>query len=300
VVHDPAAVRPVGDRLRVASYNLEHFTDGLDDGPERTAELVQNQAAGAARLVDRIAPHVLVVQEIENSNSVRALNSKLAQPFPIAFITDLGTDSGEEGKLNLAVLARVPLLGPREIDFGPLTGPGRPTRGLLRFALDLGGDRRLLVYVMHLKSNFGHKARNIAQREAALRLLRGDAEALARNQSQYQWEMIALGDTNVDPELPEFARDTSFRPLKGWVDVWRGQPMPGRATIPTRLGDPEKVFPPATFDRIFVSPAMTNTPWVARDPGVIQEGCDTNDCFAAPGSKGHISDHFPVYIDLVR
>lgn len=300
VTNNLVIAQPVGDRLRVASYNTEHFTDGLDDGPERTAEMVRQQAAGVARLVDRIAPDVLVMQEIENAQSVRALNERLAQPFPVAYITHLGEESQSSDKLNLAVLSRVPVLEPRELDFGPLTGPGRPTRGLLRFALELGGDRRLLVYVLHLKSNFGNKPRNIAQREAALRILREDADALARKQPQYQWEMMALGDTNVDPEVPEFALDTSFRPLADWVDVWRGHPMPARASMPTRRGDPALEFPPATFDRIFVSPALTNSPWVVRGPGVLQEGCDTNNVFSLPGAGIHTSDHFPVYIDLTR
>lgn len=300
VINDVASAHPVGDRLRVASYNTEHFTDGLDDGPGRTAEVVRRHAAGLARLVDRIAPDVLVLQEIENTNSVRALNAALAKPFPVAYITHLGEESHSADKLNLAVLSRLPVLAPREIDFGPLTGAGRPTRGLLRFALDLGGGHRLLVYDLHLKSNFGNKPRNIAQREAALSMLREDAEALAKKQPQYQWEMMALGDTNVDPEVPEFASDSSFRPLAGWVDIWLGHPMPARATMPTRRGDPALEFPPATFDRIFVSPALTNAPWVVRGPGVIQEGCDTNNILALPGTGVHTSDHFPVYIDLAR
>ncbi|HOO21933.1 MAG TPA: hypothetical protein PL011_11170, partial [Kiritimatiellia bacterium] len=41
----PAAPR---DRLRIATYNLEHFTDARGDGPERTPELFIAQARGAA------------------------------------------------------------------------------------------------------------------------------------------------------------------------------------------------------------------------------------------------------------
>ncbi len=291
---------PPAGRVRVASYNIEHFTDGIDDGPARRAEAVTNQAARAARLIGEINPDVLVVQEIEGSNSVRLLNAQLTRPFTEAWITQFGTGSGNEDKLNLAVLSRLAVRDAEELDFGPLTGPGRPTRGLLRFSVELGDSHRLLVYVLHLKSNFGNKPRNIAQRQATLEILRRDAESVAQAHPGIKWEMLALGDTNVDPELPEFAQDTSFQPLREWRDLWRGQPMPRRATIPTRLGDPAKEFPPACFDRIFASPALAEPPWKAGVPGVVQRGCDTNDCFTLPGEKNHISDHFPVYIDLVR
>ena len=300
VISDPAGLGSITGRLRVASYNLEHFTDGVDDGPERTAEAAQAHAAGAAGLIDRMAPDLLVVQEIEGSNAVCALNARLARPFALSYVTRLGEMLKTEDKLNLAVLSHVPVLSTQEIDFGPLSGPGRPTRGLLRVTVDLGDHHRLLLYVMHLKSNFGNKPRNIAQREAALNILVNDAKAVMQQQPEFTWEMIAVGDTNVDPEQAQFADDTSFRPLANWVDLWRGRPLPERTTIPTRVGDPALEFPPAAFDRIFVSASLTNAPWTVGVPGVIQQGCNTNDSHALPGTQGHISDHFPVYVDLTR
>jgi endonuclease/exonuclease/phosphatase family metal-dependent hydrolase len=290
----------VAERLRVASYNIEHFTDAIGDGAERTAERLARQAAGAARLVEEMNPDVLVIQEIENGASLTALNQALKQPYPVAHITKFGVDGGDDQKMNLALLARVPVQDAREIDFAPLTGPGRPTRGLLRFTVDLGDGHRLVVYVLHLKSNFGNRDRNIAQRVATLKILRADADALVEAQPEVKWEMLALGDTNVDPESPQFAGDASFRPLKGWIDVWRGRPPEERVTIPTRHGVPEMEFPPATFDRFFVSPGLTNAPWSAMPAVALPKGCDTSDATTRPGEDSHVSDHYPVYIDLAR
>ncbi len=300
VFREPAALGAVTGRLRVASYNIEHFSDGVEDEAERTPALALAQAQGAARLIDQINPDLLVVQEIEGRDSVRLLNAQLTRPFGQAVVTQLGEMTQYADKLNLAVLAQVPLLSARELDFGLLTGPGRPTRGLLRVAVDLGGEHRLLVYVLHLKSNFGNAPRNIAQREAALNLMVKDVEAVRAQQPDLQWEVLALGDTNVDPELAQFAADTSFRPLADWADLWRGRPLAERITIPTRVGDPAKEFPPAAFDRIFASRALTQPPWVAGSPGVLQQGCATNDCNLLPGVNGHLSDHYPVFVDLTR
>lgn len=300
VFREPTALGAVPGRLRVASYNIEHFSDGVDDEAERTPALALAQAQGAARLIDQINPDLLVVQEIEGRDAVRLLNAQLTRPFGQAVVTQLGEMTQYADKLNLAVLSRVPLLSARELDFGLLSGPGRPTRGLLRVAVDLGGEHRLLVYVLHLKSNFGNAPRNIAQREAALNLMVKDVEAVRAQQPELHWEVLALGDTNVDPELEQFAADTSFRPLAGWADLWRGRPLAERTTIPTRVGDPAKEFPPAAFDRIFAGSALTNSPWVVGLPGVLQQGCATNDCNALPGVKGHLSDHYPVYVDVTR
>ena len=300
VVAADAATDAITGALRVASYNIEHFTDAVNDGADRTPEAAQAQAGGAAGFIGRIHPDLIVLQEIEGEGSVRLLNSKLAKPFPQALVTRFGEGAQNEEKLNIAALARVPLLQACEIDFGKLTGPGRPTRGVLRFQVDLGEQRRLLVYAFHLKSNFGNKPRNIAQREATTRIIAEDAASVRGASPDVQWETIAMGDANVDPESAEFATDTSLKPFSDWVDLWHGIPLAERATCPTRVGDPATTFPPVTFDRIFVSPSLTNAPWIAARPGVIQEGCATNDSSILPGTQGHVSDHYPVFVDLQR
>ena len=223
----------------------------------------------------------------------------MAKPYPFACITRFG--SGNEARLlNIGVLSRVPIAGLRELDFSAMKGQGRPPRGALNFYLDLGDGRRLLVYGVHLKSNFGNRYKNISQRINALDLVRKDAEAIRRKNPDITWEVLVLGDMNVDPDAPEFERDPTLRPLKDWVDLWHGRPLAERITLPTRYGDPALVFPPATFDRFVVSPELREKPWVAGAPGVIQEGVDTQNVLTLPGEKNHVSDHYPVWVDVVR
>ena len=286
------------DRLRLASYNIENFTDGVGD--DRKGAVAESQAVLAAAIIDKLDADVLLLQEVENGAVLELLNSKLARPFALAYISKLGNGAQEMLKLNLAVLSRVPVENVRELDFGPLKGPGRPTRGLLALEIPLPDQARLLVYGMHLKSNFGNKQRNVAQRQHALEIMRKDAAVIVAAKPEYHWEVLAAGDTNVDPDQPSFAHDPSFKPLADWVDFWRVEGVERKPTVPTRFGDPALEFPPATFDRFFGSPDLAQSPWKAGAPGVIPEGTVTKDVKILPGIDGHVSDHYPVFIDIVR
>ncbi|MBU1693831.1 MAG: endonuclease/exonuclease/phosphatase family protein [Verrucomicrobia bacterium] len=302
VQYDRAATLPVGDRIRIASYNIANFTDGLEDREPRIPAHAENQAKAAAPLVAEIDPDILVIQEIENETSLQLLNQALPSPYPVAAITRFSGSPDWTEKLNLAVLARLPIRGLRELDFGELHGRTSPPRGLLSFFVELGPQHNLLVYAVHLKSNFGgQRAINSAERRNALRILREDADEFRRTYSDSRWEVLVLGDMNTDSDLRDFTRDPTLRPLADWVDLWRGRPISERETIPTRYGDPTQVFPPAAFDRFVVSKELTQSPWVVGDPQVLQKGVNTADVLAVPGADpDHASDHYPVYLDIQR
>lgn len=294
-----SAARPVGERLRVGSYNIQDFTDAIHDGTNRTPERLARQARIAAALIDEINPDVLVLQEIENAVSLSVLNNTLPEPYPLAYVTKFG--ERQQRDLNIAVLARVPITGLRALDFSRLSGSGRPPRGVLSFIVHLNERHKLLVYVVHLKSNYGDRSRNIAKRRSALEIVAEDARHVRARYTGYEWEMLVLGDMNVDAAAPEFADDPSLAPLADWVDLWLGMPLEERMTLPTRYGDPMQQFPPVTFDRFFASRELKAAPWVAGKPGVLQKGVDTQNIFAVGGENDiQASDHFPIYVDLTR
>lgn len=293
------ATSKVPDHFRICSYNVENFEDGIDDGAQFTPKIADQHARMIAGELDKINPDVVVLEEVENAKILSKLNRYLKSPFPLGYVAHFGT-GGTEQKLNVAVLSRYPLESVREIDFGPLTGPGRPTRGFLNFTLNLSDHHDLLVYGIHLKSNFGEGERNIAQRKNALALLVQDEEKMLKEKPDVTWEVLILGDTNVDPEQPQFTKDTSFGPIKDWIDLWLGRPEKERITLPTRYGDPKLEFPPATFDRFFVSKDLTEAPWKVEQPEVLQEGADTENVNTLPGYGNHISDHYPVYLDISK
>jgi uncharacterized protein len=300
VIFDRGRLLPVGDKIRIASYNLQDFTDGISDGDQRTQEQAKNQANWAAASLSEIDPDIVLLDEVENDGALILLNERMKEPYPLACITRFAWSWLSRDKLNIALLSRVPVENLRELDFEHLSGKARPPRGVLTFSVDLGGNRRLLVYGVHLKSNYGSREMNQLKRRNALFLLRRDAADVVARSPKRSWEVLVAGDMNTDPANKEFADDITLQPLKGWVDLWRGAPLPERVTLPTRLGDPAQLFPPATFDRFFASSELTTRPWSAERPNVLHRGTDTNDIFTLPGQNGHISDHYPVWVDLVR
>jgi len=290
--------------LRLATYHLENFTDGRNDGPERTPAVFVTHARDAAAVIAEANPDILLLQEIENRRTLEFLNSQLPEPYPYVYITKLRQSAGAREKLNLALMTRLRPRYTRQLEFYYLAGKGRPARGVLAATFDLGDGSYLAVYGIHLKSNYGEAPRNQAQRGIALCHIAADAIAETFRHDPAPLSVVILGDTNVDPEEPQFANDPSLEPLAGsFVDLWRGRPLAERITIPTRQpgpdGDPTMVFPPAAFDRVFVSKNLTSHgPWQALSPQAIQKGTDTTNNLTLPGHNGHISDHFLVYTDL--
>ncbi len=293
-----AELRPPAERVRIASYNIQDFTDSSGDGKHRTLEKTERQARHAAAILDEIGADIVVLQEIENPRALAKLNTAMAKPYPAGYITRFEPVDGPN-KLNVAVLTRLPAAEVREVDFAHTKGGGRPPRGFLRAVFDLGGDRRLAVYGVHLKSNYGTAARNLLKRSNAMRLVVEDAEALRTRNAELSWEILVAGDMNSDPTQSEFADDPTLKPLDGWVDLWEGVPLAERVTLPTRYGDPAKAFRAATFDRFYASPELTSAPWRVGRPAVLPRGCDTNNVLTLPGENNlHVSDHYPVYVDL--
>jgi len=294
-------------QIRIATFNLEHFTDARNDGPERTPQLYMAQAEGAAEIIQEADPDILLLQEIENGRTLEFLNTQFDAPYPYIYVTRLHRSSGDKEKLNLGMLSRLKPSKVRQLGFSELGGAGRPSRGSLAAEFFLGEGSRLLVYNIHLKSNYGDAPRNRAKRARALHQIADDAVALQYRYDPMPTSIVILGDTNVDPDTPAFADDPSLQPLVGgYTDLWLGRPLKERITIPTResgeFGDPLMVFPPSAFDRVFVSQNLTEGrgKWAAQPLQTLQKGVNTSNNLAKPGSDGHITDHHLVYVDLKR
>lgn len=295
-----------GRSIRVATYNLEHFTDARNDGPDRTPAQFMAQAQGAAAIIAEASPDILLLQEIENGRTLEYLNTLFEKPYPYIYVTRLLRPTGDPEPLNLGMLSRLPPRQVRQLSFHNLDRAGRPSRGTLAAEFDLGPDNRLLLYNLHLKSNYGEAPRNRAKRARALHQIADDAVARTFANDPMTTSVVLLGDTNVDPDTPAFADDPSLEPLGGsYVDLWRGRPIEERTTIPTRQagpnGDTNLVFPPSAFDRVFVSHNLIEDGrWRVSQPETLQKGVQIHNNLAQPGTDGHVTDHHLVYIDLKR
>lgn len=289
------------ERLKIGFYNIEMFSDGIKDGKARTSRLVSNQATNAAHIIAELDPDILMISEIENDQALQILNDAFAMPYPGGYVVEFASGSGRLERMNIGMLSRFKPTSVQEVDFGPLAGPGRPTRGLFRAVFELDEGRALLVYACHLKANFGgDKSKNYSQRLNAMHLLREDA-ARVMAEREAVWEALVFGDFNTDPLIPEFADDPTLQALDGWVDLWSTHPdVRSMFSVPTRRGDPERMFPPVLFDRILASPDTGTEPWVVSVPTVLARGTDTENSKALPGEGGHVSDHYPIMVELVK
>jgi len=286
-------------KVRVGFYNIEMFTDGIKDEKHRTEAKAGIQAKEAAVIIEELAADILLISEIENSRILDILNKNLNKPYPCGYVSDFGTKSGRIEKMNIGMLSRIPPVSVDEIDFGPLQGPGRPTRGLFRAQFDLGDHHFLVVYSSHLKSNYGDRSKNYSQRVNAMKIMKEDADKLVAENPDKKWEVMILGDFNTDPMEREFRDDPTIKVLTDWTDLWSLHPdVKNIYTVPTRYGDPHREFPPALFDRIIANPELTSAPWELGNPEVIRKGTVTEDVKTMPGENGHVSDHYPIYVDL--
>jgi endonuclease/exonuclease/phosphatase (EEP) superfamily protein YafD len=124
-----------------------------------------------------------------------------------------------------------------------------PPRGFAFAVYQFGPGRLLLVYAVHLKSNRGEIAEDIAIRQESMRQLNAHMEAMNRAYGRLgliTW--IIGGDFNTSLDDPRFQRETTARRLigAGFSWCWQNVPQSERVTLP-----PDKFFPAACFDHIF-------------------------------------------------
>ncbi|MEM7390800.1 MAG: endonuclease/exonuclease/phosphatase family protein [Verrucomicrobiota bacterium] len=293
----------MGETIKVCTYNIQNLLDGINDPYYRTSLKTKRQTEGAARILSELNADIVFLQEIENHVILSRLNKLIEKPYPIAYITQFD----DSKKINVALLSRVPIHNVRELEFSRWGDPAKPPRGTLRAEVDLGKNRRLLAYGVHLKSNHGsHKSpdeheKNIAKRVAALRIIKDDVDRIQEADPEVNYESIIVGDFNTDPDVERFASDPTIDVLESWKDLWRGFPLDERTTLAERQGDPELAWPSICFDRVVVSPGLTKAPWRADRPHVLQKGVDIANIYVHPGENDiHVSDHYPVYVELRR
>lgn len=300
-LEEPARYDEPGETVRIVSYNIQDFWEGTEEGRRSWAK-ADRQAQLAGAILDEINADIAILQEMHNAPMVAFLNERLDEPYAIGYATQFGSTVDRSSRLNLGVLSRFPVKHVKELDLTVVEGAGRPSRGALRFEVDLDEEVSLLIYNVHLKANWGDQQRNISQRLNALTLVIEDWQTWqADRDADRTWEVIIAGDFNIDPGTDQFDGDPSLGPLDDFIDLWAGRPLEERITVPTRYGDPNLEFPPVAFDRFYVSPGFEQGPWIAGQPYVLSKGVHIDDSKAIPGEDDTTaSDHYPVYIDLYR
>ena len=149
-----------------------------------------------------------------------------------------------------------------------------PPRGYSFAAIELPGKRFLLTYSLHLKSNIGAQAVNVAKRQEAMKqLLAHSKEMLALYSLRGSCALVVGGDMNTSMD---FEKEQTLKAIiaSGFHWTFDGVPFLNRITIPREGG-----YLDNTFDHIFTLGLGKQTASVHPYPG--------------------ISDHYPVVLDVV-
>jgi endonuclease/exonuclease/phosphatase family metal-dependent hydrolase len=233
------------------------------------------QMSEAKEALLTLKPEIFCAQEVRDWAAFAEVTSVLPKLVPQ--VVSRHRDSPVGGTVStqqVAIASTRPAIGSWSEEFAP-SRPA-PPRGFA-FAPIPVGKTTLLVYSVHLKSNFRDDPENLTKREAAARQVVAHATKM---EEAYGKEgpvvTVICGDYNTDPTHPNFSHEETFPIFQaaGFRWPWQNTPLGRRVTIPAK-----GQYPDASFDHILV-----------RGPAKILS--------CQPVSGLGVSDHIPVVITL--
>lgn len=252
-----AAAQPAKTTLTVAAYNIENLFDVFDDPytpDEGTRVKPRKELEQAATLIKKLDADLIAFEEVENEGVIRAFVKEF---LPDAGYKHVAAAASNDGRgIRTAVASRLPIRSITSYRFLELTLPGEDTtwrfaRDLMHVQIEVGKDKVLHAFVVHLKSKRGEKENPDG---AKWRL----AEAVKARQiiddisvRDGAWTLI-MGDFNDTPDSPPMKAltdRTGAKPAAGLHDVHASIPADKRITyLPQRYR--------GTIDYILVNPAL--------------------------------------------
>ncbi|MFU8779746.1 MAG: endonuclease/exonuclease/phosphatase family protein [Kiritimatiellia bacterium] len=241
--------------LRVVTWNIEWFPGRT---PQPTARAEAAHREDVAEYLPTLEPDILMLQEIRNREAAQFL----VDQFPGLELHVVSTFQRPDPRISqqIVIASSFKALESYEERFTGEAydyGDEEPYRGYVFTALESPFGGTLLVYAVHLKSNWGERDVNIAMRESGARqILKHVARKEARYADRGPIQVIIGGDLNVRLNLEDLEdeRTIDIFTEAGFHSSWQTVPFEERITWPPRGG-----FPPACFDYIFTKglPALT-------------------------------------------
>ena len=277
-IHDTGGADPAHGRpLTITFWNVEWFPGRRPDAGERAQAA---QVAAVVPVVERLDPDVLGLEEVADLAAAHLVADHL-KGFRVDVCTEFAPGAANLPRRQQTVLcSRLPLLESGWENWRPTAGGLQPRRGFAFAAYRPAPGEVLLVYGVHLKSNFadepGGDATNTAMREESARqfLVHERMEAArCAGMGRVRMEVIG-GDMNTSLDDARFGSEQTLRGLlsQGFRWGWDGVPLERRFTLPNRGR-----YPAVCFDHVFY-----------RAGDVRLTGC------AVEATARAASDHRPV------
>ncbi len=205
LAQDPAAVQHADGPapLRVVTWNVENLFDRFDNpwtDDQRTKPAYASDArlGRLAGILKLLGADLVCVQEVENRWLLEEFNRDYLGALGYEVVLVEGND---RRGIDVALLSRLPVgavTSYRHLRFEDAEGqPQRFRRDLLR--VEIGGALNADVYVVHLKSQHGGDAADVARQAEATEAARILADELARDPG---YRALIAGDFNDVPESP--------------------------------------------------------------------------------------------------
>jgi len=186
--------------------------------------------------------------------------------FKVDVLSDFPPREGQDVGQQVAIASRLLPLS-AWVEMWKPNGPLVPPRGFAFAAYEVAPRHVLLVYAIHLKSNRGEIAEDIAIREESMQQLVTHIHEMNEAYGKLgSVSCVVGGDFNTAPDDPRFAEETTTRILRDNGFSWCCISLPA-----------DKLFPAACFDHIFVRNAKINS---ARVIETSRRSSDHNAIFA--------------------
>ncbi len=315
----------------IAFYNLENLFDTKNDTlvydddrtPEGkdnwTQERYDHKLSQLAKVISQIGstanktpPDVLGVCEVENKQVLQDLVNQ-----PILRKYDYGIvhfDSPDERGIDVALLYRKQAFIPTAFESRRLLlSKDDGYRDYTRDQLVVEGvldNEKIHFIVNHWPSRSGGEARSRPFRLAAAKLNKRIIDSIQRNNSLAK--IISMGDFNDDPVDPSFKRILQVKGKKKQLD---SMSLFGPMEKPFRKGEGSLAYRDKwnLFDQIYMTANLVSkttetyqfwkagifTPNYLVDPQGKYKGYPLR-TYAGGSYIGGFSDHFPVYVYLIR
>lgn len=268
--------------LSIGSYNLENYFDVFDNpytADEGTDVKRREEIHHLASALAVLDADVVVFEELENVHVLQAMVNDYLADKGYDYVGCQQTNDGRG--INLGVISRYPIMELRSYRFQTLTNPAAPgktwrfARDLMRVTLDVGLDRPVEVFCVHLKSNGsrpGDPNSMLFRTAEAIRVKEIIRSEVAKDPGMLAvvaGDFNSMYETRPDQDRPWPAMAHLLEPEADGsqllTDVHSALSDEQRVTIP---GDGR--YPPATFDYILATPAMAEC-YVEGSASVIRD-----------------------------